>query len=250
MFLPLLLVAVLQPERAAAAEADTRCFELRAYFAHEGKLDALHARFRDHTLSLFEKHGMTHVGYWVPLENSENKLVYLLAYQSRDARDDAWKTFLGDPAWKAAYKASIADGKLVQRVESVFLNATDYSMYSKSSVAAPERLFELRTYTTNPGKLEGLHARFRDHTVALFAKHGIESIGYWTPMDEAKGRDNKLVYLIAHKSLEGRAAARKAFGADPRWKSARDASEADGKLLIQGGVESLTLTPTDYSPMK
>lgn len=245
-----LFVAVLSPERAVAADADMRCFELRTYYANEGKLDGLHARFRDHTVALFEKHGMTNVGYWVPLDNADNKLVYLLAYPSRAARGKAWKAFFGDPKWKAAYKASIADGKLVQRVESVFLKATDYSMYSKSRIASPERLFELRTYTTNTGKLDGLHARFRDHTVGLFTKHGIENIGYWTPMDEDKGRDNMLVYLIAHKSLEGRTAARKAFGKDPRWRSARDASEADGKLLIKGGVQSLTLEPTDYSPIK
>jgi uncharacterized protein YbaA (DUF1428 family) len=250
LLIAILLAMALSPSLAGAAETDTRCFELRTYYANEGKLDGLHARFRDHTVALFEKHGMTNVGYWVPLDNAENKLVYLLAYPSRAARGKAWKGFLGDPAWKAAYQTSIADGKLVKRVESVFLKSAEYSMFSKSSVASPERLFELRTYTTNPGKLAGLHARFRDHTVELFTQHGIQNVGYWIPINEDKGRDNKLVYLIAHKSIEGRAAARKAFSKDPRWKSARDASEADGKLLIKGGVQSLTLKPTDYSPMK
>jgi len=245
-----LVAAVALPFTAPAADQDYRCFELRTYYANEGKLDALHARFRDHTVALFEKHGMTNVGYWVPVENDDNKLVYLMAYPSRQARGKMWKAFFNDPDWKAAYKASTEKGKLVKKVDSVFLSATDYSMFSTPRKAAPERLFELRTYTTNPGKLSGLNARFRDHTVDLFAQHGIENIGYWTPMDEKKGRDNKLVYLIAHKSAEGRKASFGAFGKDPKWQAARKASEAEGRLLVKKGVESLMMKPTDYSPMK
>ncbi len=244
------LIAAMTLPLAAAADQDTRCFEMRTYYANEGKLDALNARFRDHTLALFEKHGMTNVGYWVPLENTDNKLVYLLAYPNRDARGKMWKAFFNDPDWKAAYQASTADGKLVKRVDSVFLQATDYSMFEKPAKAKQERVFELRTYTTNEGKLDNLNARFRDHTVALFEKHGIENIGYWTPMDAKKGRDNKLVYLIAHKSVEGRKASFGAFSKDPRWQAVRKASEEDGRLLVKKGVQSLMMKPMDYSPMK
>ena len=73
-----------------AAEPDTRCFEMRTYYAAPGKLDALNARFRDHTCKLFEKHGMVNIGYWVPMTNTENKLVYLLAYPNREAREKSW----------------------------------------------------------------------------------------------------------------------------------------------------------------
>src|SRR4051812_34553601 len=82
-----------------AAEKDSRFFEMRTYYAAPGKLDDLQARFRDHTTRLFEKHGMVNVGYWVPLTNTENKLIYLLAYPSREAREKSWKEFSADPDW-------------------------------------------------------------------------------------------------------------------------------------------------------
>jgi hypothetical protein len=81
-----------------AADKETRFFELRTYYAAPGKLDALQARFRDHTVKLFEKHGMENIGYWLPLTNTENKLVYLLAFPSREAREKSWKEFSADPA--------------------------------------------------------------------------------------------------------------------------------------------------------
>ncbi len=249
-FLLSLVAAVSLPLAASAADRDSRCFELRTYHANEGKLDALNARFRDHTVELFKRHGMTNVGYWVPLDNGENKLVYLMAYPDRAARDKMWKAFFNDPDWKAAYKASTADGKLVKRVESVFLSPTDYSMFGEPTQADPQRVFELRIYTANPGKLAGLNARFRDHTVELFKKHGIENIGYWTPMDEKDGRDNRLFYMIAHKSVEARGASFGAFSKDPAWQAARKASEENGRLLVKKGVQSQMLNPTDYSPMR
>ena len=109
---------------------DSRCFELRTYTAAPGKLEALHARFRDHTNALFTKHGMTMVGYWVPSEadkGAANTLVYVLAFPSRAARDKAWEDFRVDPAWLAARNASETGGKLTDKVESLLLTATDYS---------------------------------------------------------------------------------------------------------------------------
>ena len=108
--------------------AKNRYFELRTYSANEGKLDALHARFRDHTMKLFEKHGMTNVGYWVPEgERSKDTLMYILAFPDRAARDKAFKEFGADPEWKKVQSESEANGKLVKKVESTFLNPTDYS---------------------------------------------------------------------------------------------------------------------------
>lgn len=106
-----------------------RLFELRIYIANDGKLAALHQRFRDHTNRLFVKHGMELVGYWTPAEGpeAENTLVYMLAYPSREAREASWQAFSNDPEWQAAYKESHQDGPLVKKVESRFLNPTDYS---------------------------------------------------------------------------------------------------------------------------
>src|SRR2546423_4651207 len=93
----------------AFANRDARVYEMRIYYAAPGKLDALHARFRDHTLKLFEKHGMTNIGYWVPIDNSENKLIYVLAFPDRDAREKSFKEFGADPDWQKAYKESEKD---------------------------------------------------------------------------------------------------------------------------------------------
>ena len=96
-----LVLSVSAPLEVRAAD-DSRVFEMRTYHTHDGKLDALHARFRDHTVGLFEKHGMTNIAYWVPKDGDGNTLVYLLAYPSREERGRMWKAFLNDPDWKAA----------------------------------------------------------------------------------------------------------------------------------------------------
>ncbi len=122
--------AVNHSSSQAAGEGDTpRFFEMRTYIANDGKFEALHKRFRDHTCRLFEKHGMTNIGYWTPSEgpSKDNTLVYLLAYPSREARDASWKAFMADPDWQAVYKESHKDGPLVSKVESKFLAPTDYS---------------------------------------------------------------------------------------------------------------------------
>jgi hypothetical protein len=235
-----------------AAERDTRCYELRVYYAAPDKLEALNGRFRDHTCKLFEKHGMVNIGYWMPLDNPERKLVYLLAYPSREARERAWKAFMVDPDWLAAYKASEVAGKLVAKAESSFLEATDFSPPIRPSVSDPARVFEMRTYTASPGNLENLLARFRDHTLKLFERHGISNFGYWTPIDKKSGAGEKLIYLLAHKSKDAAEASFKAFRADPDWLAARKASEekAGGSLTVTDGVKSEFVAPTDYSPTK
>jgi hypothetical protein len=110
-------------------KVDTRVFELRTYYAAPGKMEALHARFRDHTRKLFKKHNMTIIGFWSPTDADQAKrqLVYLLAFPSQEAAAKSWKDFQADPEWKAVKEASEKDGKLVERIESVYLKPTDYS---------------------------------------------------------------------------------------------------------------------------
>jgi hypothetical protein len=252
-----LLTFGLLASAAGAAEPDTRLFEMRVYYAAEGKLDALNARFRDHTLKLFAKHGMTSLGYFVPVKNAENKLVYFLAYPDRAARDASWKAFQADPAWKSAQQASETNGRLITKVEVAFLTATDYS-----AGAAPKSygqgVFELRTYTTEAGRLDNLNARFREHTLKLFEKHGMTNVAYWNLAADQKGAKsplvagNTLIYLLTHKSADAAKASFDAFRADPAWIAAKEVSEkkAGGSLTIKDGVKSEFLTPTDYSPVK
>jgi hypothetical protein len=116
-------------EEKGAKKVDGRVFELRTYYAAPGKMDALNARFRDHTVKLFEKHGMTVIGFWQPAdkEEAQKKLVYMLAYPSMEAAKKSWEGFRADPDWIAARDASEKDGKLVDDIKSVYLNPTDYS---------------------------------------------------------------------------------------------------------------------------
>ena len=247
----LLMITLAAALPASAAEKDTRCFEMRTYFAAPGKLDDLLARFREHTVKLFEKHGITNIGYWVPVQNTDNKLVYVLAFPSREARDKSFKEFGGDPEWKAVAKASEANGRLVNKIVSVFLSATDFSPEIKPSVAEP-RVFELRTYTTTPGNLDRLQARFRDHTLALFTKHGMTNLCYWTPMAGQPTAENTLVYMLAHKDADAAKASFAAFRADTVWVAAKEASEkaGGGSLTVPDGVKSEFMKATDFSPTK
>jgi NIPSNAP len=109
------------------------------------------------------------------------------------------------------------------------------------------RVFELRTYTTVPGRLDALKARFRDHTIRIFDKHGMKSIGYWTPQD-APLAENTLIYILAHESRDAAKANWAAFQSDPEWIKARDASQADGKIVDH--VVSVFMDPTEFSQLK
>jgi hypothetical protein len=108
---------------------DDRVFELRTYTAAEGKYDALLTRFRDHTMRIFEKHGMANVGYWTPQDAplAGNTLVYVLAHESREAAERSWEAFVADPEWQAVAEASRRDGPLIVGLERVYLDPTDFS---------------------------------------------------------------------------------------------------------------------------
>jgi hypothetical protein len=107
----------------------TAVYELRVYHAAPGKLSELLARFRDHTIKLFEQHGMESIAYWTPLEDPEksNTLIYILRHPSRDAAEANWKSFRDDPNWQSVRDKSEANGKLVEKVDSTFMALTDFS---------------------------------------------------------------------------------------------------------------------------
>jgi len=111
------------------AQPAGRIFELRTYTAPEGKLGELHTRFRNHTLRIFEKHGMSNIVYLSPMDApaAENQLVYLLSHKSREAAKASWAAFSNDPEWKKVSSESQVNGRIVAKVDSVFLTATDYS---------------------------------------------------------------------------------------------------------------------------
>jgi hypothetical protein len=107
--------------------SNNRIFEMRTYYAHQGRMAALDARFRDHTCKLFEKHGIQLVGFWKPTGKADEVMVYILAYPSKEAAEKSWKAFREDPVWIKAKEDSEKSGPIVKKVESVFLSPTDYS---------------------------------------------------------------------------------------------------------------------------
>jgi hypothetical protein len=120
--------------------------------------------------------------------------------------------------------------------------AAGFSVGQEKSVN--NRVYELRTYTTLPGRLPALNKRFSEHTVKLFEKHGMKNEMYWVPTDE----ENKLIYVVSHDSREAADKSWKAFQADSDWQKARTASEADGKIVEK--VDRVWMKLTDYSPRK
>jgi len=117
--------------QAAGASSAARYYEMRTYHVADGKMDALHARFRDHTLRLFKKHGIESVGYWTVSaksgEGPKNTLVFILAYPSKEEQPKRWQAFASDPEWVKAKNESERDGPLVAKVEQTFMAPTDYS---------------------------------------------------------------------------------------------------------------------------
>ena len=224
-------------------------YELRTYTTNKGKLDALNTRFRDHTIGLFKKHGIESVGYWVPTDKEQSKdtLIYVIRHKSRDAASASWKAFRNDPEWKKVANESQVDGQiLAKKPESVFMNATDYSPTWKNGKADDDDVFELRIYKAAAGKLGKLDARFRDHTMSLFEKHGIQNVAYWHAADEPASKDT-LIYIIKHASRDAAKKSWSAFLADPAWKKAA-AESGVGKLAKP--PTSTYMKPTDYSAIR
>ena len=148
----LALLAGFLPAIPAAESA--RVYELRTYTATPGNLDKLLARFRDHTLALFEKHGMQNLGYAVPVEKADGageKLIYLISHKSREAAKESWKNFSADPVWKEVSAKSQVAGKIVAKAESVYLSAADFTPAIAEYAGAP-RLLEMRSYPPPRGR--------------------------------------------------------------------------------------------------
>lgn len=254
--LSLLIACSPSPGSETATGADTTAtsenpepefFELRTYYCYPDKLDDLLTRFSDHTMALFEKHGMVNLGYWLPMDNSENKLVYLLGYQSREQRDKAWDAFMQDPEWNRVWEASKVNGPLVDSVANWFLNYTAYSPRLELKDVSP-RVFSLRTYYTHQGKLKGLHDRFQNHTLEIFENNGMTNVAYFGLDSGHAESANVLTYFITFPDTAARSASWKSFSVDPAWKSAYENSIKEGKL-----VDSLTaelMVPTSFSPLK
>lgn len=264
------LLAILPDSRGAGP-----LFELRVYRPNEGKQTQVVELIRKSGLAYMAKHKIQLLGAWIPSDSKDARVITLVAHSDRAAADKAWADFQADPGWKADLEADSKNGRAVAGIDRFYLDRTDYSPELLSQKIG-ERIFELRTYFTS-NNLSGINARFRDHTMALFTKHGMNNLVYWnlnasdatpceaaamalspsgSPTPEIAGstpaKDVCLVYFLTHKNEDAMKASFNAFREDPIWIAARDASEkkAGGSLTVPQGVKSWILKPLDYSPIQ
>jgi hypothetical protein len=150
----------------------------------------------------------------------------------------------------AAPLAMLVPNGVAEMMKSTFGSVTRGNLAIKEKeqnggMAQSTTLYELRIYHVAPGKIDDLVARFRDHTMKLFADHGIKSVAYWTALDEPV-KNSTFFYILEHPSREAAAANWKAFQADPEWQRVKAKSEENGKLVEK--IDSTFLTLTDFSP--
>jgi len=120
------LTTLLLVTASLAPNSFSKIGELQTYTSHDGKLENVLNRFENHTIALFEKHGIRNIGYWVS-EDQDNTLIYIVAHESRDSAKHSWKNFVSDPKWKVARTASVADGPIVDKIESLYMNKASFS---------------------------------------------------------------------------------------------------------------------------
>jgi hypothetical protein len=242
------------PPRRLAPEHSLRLYELRKIQAAPGKLDALHARLRDHQIPLLEQHGIWTQAVFVPVGENPSRRVYLLtAAEGLGPMVEGWADLRDDPKWREVVVESDKDGKVVAQQDYQRLITTHWSPAFMPEKSPQARIFELRTYhCPDPNKHAALLRRFHDHTMKLFEKHGMHNLVYWVP-DERPESQQRLVYLLAHKSQDAAKESFASFRSDPEWLKAKQESEerAGGSLTnLEGGVVSEFLVPAEYSPLK
>ena len=214
-------------------------YEQRIYKAVPGKLGAINAWFANHTIGFFEEFNIGMVGFWNDEIGASNQLTYILSFDSMADREEKWSAFGAHKPWLEVRAETEANGPLVAQVINSFMSLTPYSPQPSFKTTLQEK----RVYEAMPGKLPDLHNRFSNHTMALFEKHGIENVAYWT---EVVGTSNRLVYMLGYPDLGAREKSFAAFGSDPAWHKARAASEENGALVRVSKHSILRLT--DYSP--
>ncbi len=135
---------------------------------------------------------------------------------------------------------------LLSVILALYIVVLDTKTYEtvEMKVEVNERIYELRIYTTNPGKLESLHVRFKNHTLQLFAKHGMVNVGYWIPVDQ----ENTLIYVLSHNSRESAENSWEAFRNDPEWQRVYEESHANGVIVSE--VESIFMKAAPYSQIR
>ncbi len=273
-FLSALMVSMLS---VSLLGQDSRVFELRTYSSEPGRQSDTLKLMSNEGLGYMKKHKLDVAGIFTPVDISDERVFMLVSHADKPSLDAAAAAMTNDDGWKEAVKKSEVDGKKpVKGIEKVILSVNDYSPKLEVKEVG-NRIFELRTYVTTKGNLSALNSRFRNHTLGLFAKHGMTNILYCSVRSGETtncgqllkalspiGKDaaevdlslpatgNALVYFLAHASTEAAASSFGKFREDQDWIKARQASEtaAGGSLTVGGGVKSLFLKPVGFSPLK
>jgi len=222
--------------------------------AKPGKWEQLHDWFRVHRVDVLEKHGARNLAFLVPPgENPEGNMVAIYRFPSTRDYLAFSKGMKADPLWRPLDTSKPGPELLVQHFDAIWLSETDYSPKFEPLVTDPPRVFELRTYTSpTPEKLAALHDRFRNHTTKLFSLHGMGNVVYWS-VKSAEDGERKLVYLLAHRSIEAAKESFSTFRKDPDWLAAKEDSErrAGGSLTeAKDGVLSEFLVGLEFSPLR
>ena len=152
---------------------ESKYFEIRKYYAHDGKLDELISRFEDHTYSIFERIGMENIAYFLPVDNKEYTMTYILGYPDKASRDKLWQKFIDDPEWREVYQRSTKNGALVKKIEETFMVLAPG--LNKLPKPLPSGVIQLRKYESYEGKLFDLQRRFKDNTQKLFKNSKFKS---------------------------------------------------------------------------
>ena len=253
-------------------------YELRAYSSELGRQGDVLKLIEKGGMPFMSKHNLNFVAAWTPTDSKDERVYTLISHKDKASCDSNWTAFQNDAGWKDVLQKSAVDGKKpVKSFERIFLTTNDYSPAINVKEVG-NRVFELRTYVASKGNLDGLNARFRNHTLKLFEKHGMTNIVYWSaaagetltcgkllealsPVGKAEAKidvndpaaGNSLIYFIAHASEDSAKASFDKFRLDADWDKARKESEANagGKsLTAEGGVKSLFLKPVSFSPLK
>jgi len=232
-------------------QEDGRCYELRTYYAHQGSLEELNARFRDSACGLFEKHGMRSHGFWVPRQNPENQLVYLLSYPNRKARDQAWRSLIADPEWKKVCRSAVGKGGLLRKVENLFLRTAVFSPVVPETLPTTKggALQELRIRTITSEMMNDLAGTYPEQLARLFKKHGVQHWCCWTPVSGQEGSGMTLIYLLSSEDPQTARNSMDAVFQDPEWLAVKRETEkrVGGAITPPNGIVATLMVPTDYS---
>jgi len=238
------VAAVAGVASAQSTPPETRLFELRTYHAPDGRLDDLHARFREHATRVFEKYGITNLGYWTPSDAGDARVVFLLAYPNAQARSASWARLVTDPEWRTARRESEVRGRLVERIEELMLVPTaDCPVVAPTRSGLP-RSFELRTYVTQAGD--------KDYHKALCEKFHDSLVGCWTAATGQPTGETTHVYLLARERPMMERRAPEVVQSD-RFRISTTGGGPVPSVRprpASDGGKGLVLQPTDYSPLR